>query len=230
MKVRILTVALVLLALASALILKNSWNTWAELDRVQMALNVANGEVGYYRDAYGREHLRADAAVIDRRNADRFLRGIIDSQAKALHIKPKQIVQHTDIGVARSGYVQFTVDELDSIVMAAQRERNSHGAVKGDAVKFKNKYVYIPYADSIDLKINKYWKRNWFLGNKKWFVDVYSEDTAVKVYKYRNVAIADEYGPFAISLTGGVTVPNLRPVMVVGISYTPNFLRFKKRK
>ena len=198
----------------------------ATLAGLTRGLKLANDTATKYKDLYSSEHARIQVLKLNHDAAELLMKGTIDSQAKRLQVKPKQITEHSDVGVSKNGYIEFTMDELDSIIAKYKVEQNS----KLPGVKYRNKMVYIPYADSIDLKLNKFWKRSWFLGNKKWYVDVYSEDTAVKVYKFKNVAIADEYGPFAISLTGGVTVPNLKPVLVVGVSYTPNFLRFKKRR
>lgn len=232
MRNTIITILLILAALAVFLFLKRINNDAVTLTALRIELAASNDTAKRYRDMYGAEHIIREQNRLNHAAAEVLYKQTIADQAKRLGIRPKQLTEHTSVALTKSGTIEMTVEELDRLIAETQRKRVHDTTDTGSAL------VYIPYTADIDLKLNKFWKRNrflfWkhgtFLQAKKHYVDVYSEDQGVKIYDFQNVHIADEYGPFALSLTVGATLPNLKPVAVVGLSYTPKFLRFKKRK
>lgn len=107
--------------------------------------------------------------------------GLVDTVAMALNIKSKQVEELTRIISSlnvRDAKAHYVIDSL-----------------KRKTIQYKDDYVKIVYTpdtlDTIagkfdfrydaDLRITQYYKRNWFLGAKKSYIDIWSYDNRVKI-------------------------------------------------
>lgn len=226
MKKATITILLLLAALAVFLVVRKFNSTSITLHNLQAALQAEKSTAARYKDQYGAEHAMLLETQVDERTARIRYDSLIKATAKRVGVKPKQIAGVASLTASKQYAVPFNIDSF----LATLPKRKP-----GDT---SPRIVYLPVNCSIDINYAKYWQRSrflfWsngtFLQNKKWFVDVYGNDADTRIDYFKQLHIADEYGPFALSFTVGVSVPNLKPVAVVGLSYTPKFLRFKKRK
>lgn len=217
MKKLYLIIIAVILASGAFLYVKfANTNRVAILD-LQRALSTEKQTAKKYKDQYGVEH----AMLLQSRYSEKAgwikYDSLLTAVAKRTGTKPNNITEVTAFEATKEGVREFDVDSFLATLPVPAIGDTTH------------RIAYIPIDCNIKLNYIKYWHRSWFLGNKKWFVDVYSDDKSVKINNLKSIHIADEYSPFALSVTAGVTIPNFRPVAVIGLSYTPNFLRFKKR-
>lgn len=107
--------------------------------------------------------------------------GLIDTVAMALKIKTKQVEELLRVNSTLSIRNAKAFYQIDSL--------------KRRTIQYRDKYVSIAYTpDTIDtvagsfdfkynadLKIAQYYKRNWFLGAKKSYIDVWSQDSRVRI-------------------------------------------------
>lgn len=178
------------------------------------------GEKGtskYYKDQYGITHNVLQVTNENFRVTKLVNDSLIRSVASRSGVKPKHVGDISSFTATKEGYRTFDVDSFLATLPKRSPDDTSH------------RIVSIPTDCNIDIKYNKYWHRSWFLGHKKWFVDVYSDDKSVKITNLKALHISDEYSLISIGVTVGISVPNWQPTLVVGLCYTPNFLRFKRR-
>lgn len=224
---KMLPVAVAILAIVFLFLAVKRFNsTSVTLHNLQAALQAEKSTAARYKDQYGAEHAMLLETQVDARTSRIRYDSLIKATAKRVGVKPKQIAGVASFTATKTYGIPFNVDSF--LKTLPKRE-------PGDTTP---RLIYLPANCSIDINYAKYWHRSrflfWkngtFLQNKKWYVDVYGNDAETKIDYFKQLHIADEYSPFALSLTVGVSVPNLNPVAVVGLSYTPKFLRFKKRK
>lgn len=136
-------------------------------------------------DQFGSEHVTISAAEniypssIFKQPA--VSTGLLDTVAMALKIKTKQVEELTRINSTlnvKNARAYYSIDSL-----------------KRRTIQYRDKYVSIAYTpdttDTIagtfdfkyaaDIKIAQYYKRNWFLGAKKSYIDVWSQDNRVTI-------------------------------------------------
>jgi hypothetical protein len=172
-----------------------------------------------YKDKYGDLHQVYEETKISYSTAMAVMGDSIKHLADRDKIKPKQLTGHIGIGVEKKGIIAIN---CDSVVKAQSKLR-----LPGDTTE---NITYVPYREDIHLNIDKYWKRKWFAGHKHNYQDIWSEDNGVKVYSVQQYDLGYEYSPFSLAITAGMSIEqNPRGVLVVGIAYSPKFLRFKKR-
>ena len=218
------TVVVLALLIIAFFFAKEYVNRGVAISQLSTSLRFTTDSAKKFKDLYGITHNILEATTINSRVAAQLKDSTIADQARRLKIKPNQITSHLSFNASKEGYVKINVD---SLVKAIKKDK-----LPGDTT---HDYAYIPYREDIDLKINQYWKRKWFAGNKKKYIDIYSLDNNVEVYNFKQMYVGDEYGPFAVSFFAGFGLVNMRPVEFggvagIGLSYTPNFMRFKKRK
>lgn len=226
MKKVIIPAAVIAIILIAFFAVKWANNNAVTLSNLQTALQAERSTAARYKDQYGAEHAMLLETQVDARTARIRYDSLIKATAKRVGVKPKQIAGVASLTASKQYTVPFNIDSFLKTLPKRQ---------PGDT---SPRIVYLPVNCSIDINYAKYWQRSrflfWsngtFLQNKKWFVDVYGNDADTRIDYFKQLHIADEYGPFALSFTVGVSIPNLKPVAVVGLSYTPKFLRFKKRK
>lgn len=178
-------------------------------------------------DKYGITHNILEVQNLNHNASNVLKDSTINSLAERVKVKPKQITKYVPFKVTKDGVIEFTVEQLDSLIAKTQKE-------KGDT----NAIISIPFETSISVNYLEYWNRPrflfWkngiFLQNKRNYVDIFSTEDSVKTDIYKAISIGDKYSSFGGSVTVGFTIPNAKPVLVVGLSWQPNFFRFKRKK
>lgn len=112
----------------------------------------------HYKDKYGKEHAVAERILVEKYTLQNELKWL----SKELGIKPKQIKGTTKI-----------VNEIDTFFSI-------------DSF-YSDRYITIVKTDSTvklkltdTLQVTDYWKRKWFLGSRKYYVDIKNSNPYVK--------------------------------------------------
>lgn len=112
----------------------------------------------HYKDKYGKEHAVAERILVEKYALQNELKWL----SKELGIKPKQIKGTTKI-----------VNEIDTFFSI-------------DSF-YSDRYITIVKTDSTvklkltdTLQVTDYWKRKWFLGSRKYYVDIKNSNPYVK--------------------------------------------------
>jgi len=116
--------------------------------------------VTHYKDKYGNEHAVASKIITEKE----YLQDDIKSLSNQLELKEKQIRSYSRI---------VNNAEAKIILDTSYQYRDSF-----IYLSLKNDTLFIQIKDTI--QIVDYWKRTWFLGRKKYFVDVKNSNPMFK--------------------------------------------------
>lgn len=151
------------------------------VQRIQTEANIIARQV----DKFGSEHVTISAAEniypVSALNQPAISTGLLDTVALALKIKTKQVEELTRV--------------VSTISVQKAKAFYTIDSLKRRTIQYRDRYVSIAYTpdtvDSVagtfdfrydaDLKIAQYYKRNWFLGAKKSYIDIWSQDGRVKI-------------------------------------------------
>lgn len=134
------------------------------IDTTRSLLDKNIDSVKYYKDIYGKEHAKNEKLILDKE----YLSEELSQVSSELDIKKKQIQSITSITSTSKGNViihDTATEYRDSFIYIAK---------KGDTIYFELKDT---------LQIVDYWKRTWFLGKKKYYVDVSSTNPYMTINK-----------------------------------------------
>lgn len=158
-------------------------------------------------DKNGLSHVTLEAAKnvvpFNSINKVAISQGIMDTTALALGILKKQI---EDLKVINS---TLKADNLRAYEVA-----NANGS---KAYSYKDKFIDLTYTPPVakldsndfgkfdftynaDLNIIQYWKRSWFLGAKKSYIDIYSNDPRTTVNGVKQLTIKQEQPTFGLRI------------------------------
>jgi hypothetical protein len=126
--------------------------------------------------------------------------GILDTTAMAIGILKKQV---KDLTVINSTLLAENI-QVKKII-------NSDNSI---SYNYSDKWVNLKFTPSIDttsegrfdfsynadLNIVQYWKRNWFLGAKKSYIDIYSNDQRTKINNVKRLVVEQESPMFGLRL------------------------------
>lgn len=104
--------------------------------------------------------------------------------------------------------------------------------------EYQDKWLSLSYsADSsrlnlsydVSLNIAKYWKRNWFIAPKRYFVDLYSDDSRIKINSVKRYTLSEQSPKrLGVGLSAGYSfIPLLnrwQPTIGIGLNY--NLIEF----
>lgn len=164
---------------------------------IETVADLGKDSTWYWKDAYNKEHARAESKVAEAI----FLRNDLKHLSNELKIKEKQIRSFKKANTTTEGTVVIKSDTFykDNYVYIDR---------KGDTIFFSIKDTF---------QIVDYWKRTWFLGKKKYYVDISSSNPYTKVnsivareIKIKNPKIligpSIQYNPFNNRTTPGVSI------------------------
>lgn len=157
-----------------------SWiSTCNKRNQALKDLAAAKQEVKYWKDESGNAHATIKKVMYEKEQ----MKSEVDSIAKVLKIKPKKIIQ----------YVQATA-KIDTIIKPEYTTVVIKDTIKiGDTTRVDSTIGYkLDYRDSVflsikgvvpskeglqvkaqaTLSVTDYWKRKWFLGKKKYYFDI----------------------------------------------------------
>lgn len=144
----------------------------------------------FYKDLYGSEHaqrliMEGSQKVMFALNKDKF-----DSVCKRLNLKERQLKDMANVVAQSNGSFAAPITS-DTITI--------HDSIPGLAVgwigkrfTWSNRYmsekgfidsakIIIQYSMTLPITITTYWKRKWFLGKKRYYIDGFSEDNHVNI-------------------------------------------------
>lgn len=146
----------------------------------------------------------------------------LDSLSKLLKIKDKQLKSFTDL------QWNFTLEDkwkIDTIYIDS--------SFKYTQFQWQDKWIFIKgdigNTDSFSIKgidsisISNYWKRKWFLGNKKHYIDISNSNPHISYSNLRSIELVDRKQKSRLSIGPyiGVGYNNLklnRPTFSIGLS------------
>lgn len=118
----------------------------------------------HYKDLYGKEHAYAEKLIVNKL----YLENELKQVSKELKIKPKQIKSIT--GVTTDG--KFKTVIRDTV----------YSFKDNDVYIYRNKDTFgFELKDS--LIITDYWKRRWFLGRKRYYIDISNTNQYIRIKK-----------------------------------------------
>ena len=192
----------------------NPVRTYWEKKKVAHAAVVAVNQVGeikghmndtavHYRDMYNREHaekllIQGNAAQIEL-----FYKQREDSLAKVLKIARRQIQGMYGARTVVSGSFTTAVDEIPTFKV--DEAGNGGSPVVTDITSIRHfeyqdsflmeegwvsdSSAMVNYRVLVPVTITSYWKRSWWLGRKKYYVDGYSDNPNVRISGLEGVQI-----------------------------------------
>lgn len=139
----------------------------------------------YWRDQYGREHVRRSIVQAERDMVRALYPTLLDSMARLLKVRPKQI--RTIAGVSGKAtdtvkvptYIPYADTTAGSELNRCFTYRDDYTALQG-CVDTGGEATMI-YSIEVPVTLTTFYKRRWFLGRKRWYVDGSSANPAVSL-------------------------------------------------
>lgn len=160
----------------------------------------------FYKDKYGREHAVTEKLLIESGLKTQEL----DKISKELDVARNKIKGLTKVKVVVDTFVVLKNDSF-------YRDREMLLVKQGDT-------VFIKLEDSIT--IAEYWKRSWFLGKKRLYVDAYNTNKFIKLKKIEALEIKLKDPKFILGPSMTYDPINNRFTLGVSIIYYPFTLKF----
>lgn len=190
----------------------------------QRTVNQATRIINSYVDSSQRKHavIAADENILPpnwTKNGIAISGGLVDTVAQALNIAKNKLQQITQIATttqAENLQAKRTIDSLKRLVYS-----------------YRDKYVQMTYrpalpgADSADngqfdfkyndsLNVVQYWKKKWFLGAKKSYIDIYSNDPRTTVNGVKRLVVEQRSPVFGLRVQGVSSYSFSRKLLNVG--------------
>lgn len=210
-----LMVALILIAVGSIIAAlhfkRKSESVVALPDQVKKQVQAEATIIARKVDKEGLQHVTIketeNIIPIDRKDRIAISQGVMDTTAKAL---------------ARVGILEKQLQSLTIINSTLTAENLKAKQIIKDgrvAYGYKDKYVNLEYtppsttdtldkgkfdfAYNADLNIVQYWKRNWFLGAKHSYIDIYSNDPRTTVNGVKRLKFEQKQPIFGLRIQAG---------------------------
>lgn len=142
----------------------------------------------YWRDLWHTEHATRQVIEGDREALHLFYGAKMDSLTKRLKLKQKQLQDMSEVLLQAQGQVVT--------VPVPEIRRDTVNGIEyiyhGQAFSWRDEYMTMDgYVDSaiakvnysivVPMHVNRYWKRRWFLGKKRHYIDAYCDNPNVKI-------------------------------------------------
>lgn len=178
-----------------AIVLLSGWvfqvKTCNDAERFRQAQTVvkATGDsVRYWKDLWSKEHATRQMIEGDRETLHLVYGRKMDSLAKRLHLKQKQLQDMTEVLLRAEGQIK-TVPVPD---IRRDTVNGIEYVYQGQSFTWQDGYMSMTgYVDSaiakvnysidVELNVTKYWKRKWFLGRKRRYIDAYCDNPNVQI-------------------------------------------------
>lgn len=196
-----------------------------QLSSLSNQINEANYQSKIWKDKYGKEHITVQQISLLKEDIKRKF----DSVGRLLKIKPKQIITVTE------GQTQFvfqkelridTVWSGDSILSKILEFEDNYIKVKAS---FFEEDGNIEVSGSDTLKYVEYWKRRWFLGEKRYYIDLTNKSPYIKFTGLKSYTLNKAKPKFLIAPSVGLGyLINGKVLPYIGVSgvYYPISLKF----
>ncbi|OOQ57135.1 hypothetical protein [Mucilaginibacter pedocola] len=197
-------------------------------------VNQAATIINHYLDTNSRQHtvIAADENKLPAKwykNGTAISGGLVDTVTKALNIAKKQLIEITRIaGTVRAEKLKAErkYDSLQRITYFYKDkylQLSFRPALKNSDTTDNGEFSF-RYNDSIN--IVKYWKRKWFLGAKKNYIDIFSNDARTTINGVDRLIVEQHKPDLEISLQMTGNYAPYRHLFYFGPGVQLNFDRF----
>lgn len=151
-------------------------------DIKQTAIQLTDSSV-YWRDMYSREHTVRKVVQADRDLVRQLYPKLLDSVARVLRVRPRQVKSVAGVIASVRDTILFPFPIHDTLT-AQQGDvcfsyRDDWMGVQGCADS--SGYVQLIYSVDVPVSLATYYRRKWFLGRKRWYVDGSSDNPNVRL-------------------------------------------------
>lgn len=192
----ILIVALIFLT-GGAMIVKKC-GAQKEKKQVTQIAQIKKDSTEHYRDLWNTEHakrlvIQGDAKTLNVFYADKF-----DSICKRLRIKEKQLKDISEVVAQSKGTFvtplqSYTVTPTDTPtglpIGWTGKTFNWQDSFLHETGFIDSSNIYVTYSMNLPITITNYWKRRWFLGKKRYYIDGYSDNPNVTIQGLTGIKI-----------------------------------------
>lgn len=145
---------------------------------------------GYWRDQYNREHATRLEVQADRDVVKALYPGLLDSIARLLKVRPKQIKS-----------VAGAVGVVHDTITVPAWYRDSVGGDSTRCFAYVDNWtlvtgcvdtagmVQLEYTIDVPVTVTTYWRRRWWLGRKRYYVDGVSNNPKVKLEGLNKITV-----------------------------------------
>lgn len=212
----------------------------SEVKDLQNTVLNLNQTINVYKDAQGRTHAELLQVQVDKATAEAALQGKIDSLAKEINVKPKQIQSVITVGTQTTGTItspltpvvptptpgQITVPIAPQDSIYAVNYKDAWMDFNG---KIAQGQLTATYKTRDSLNIVGYWKSKGFLGlgGKDYHLNIYSFNPNTVITSATNFSIkSPDNKRFGIGPSVAATWQDgkFKPVIGIGVQY--NLIRF----
>lgn len=143
--------------------------------------------VKHYRDLWGADH----AVVVQQQGDMKALRAFyakqLDSVKYRAHLKDKQLQDVYDLLAKAEGKVITVVHAIHDTIPGTDTPFTGQYFTWKDGNMHMSGYVdsnkaTVFYSMDLRLGVTTYWKRRWFLGKKRYYVDAFSPNKNIHIY------------------------------------------------
>lgn len=185
-----MALAIIAAVVAFAIIFKKCNNNAKTVNTVRQIARIDTTEVRRYKDLYGVEHARNELIIATNRDMQLMYGSQIDSLTKQLRIRARQlqsmaIIQYRDTGSIITNTV-VVHDTLTGKYVYSFNYSDSTVSVWGEVDSASAHVQYQVYAQ---LNIATFWKRRWFLGRKKYYIDATSPNENIHITNLKGYKI-----------------------------------------
>lgn len=202
-----------------------------------IVIDAPQSDVKYWKDKNDELHATVEAVKLEKKQ----LKHEVDSITNLIKIKQRQITGFSKT----SNEIVVSVQPHITDTFFVQKE------CKGDSVKVAEGYsfawkdewmdisgkigtgndsIYIAGTDTISK--TEYWKRSWFLGAKKNYIDIHNSNKHIKTKGYSGVQFIGRNKPYSVGIGVQVGYPVNQPIdfkkptVSVGIAIQKTLFRF----
>lgn len=152
----------------------------------------------YYKDLYGSEHAQNLQIIGNRKDLELFYNKRIDSLCKRIGIKQKQLKDMARVMAQVHGH--FTAPLIPAAIHDTIPFPGDPAPWEGSRFEWQDSFLTVNgyvndtevrafYSMEMPVSITTYWKRRWFLGKKRYYIDGFSPNNNVHLTGLSGVKI-----------------------------------------
>lgn len=175
--------------------------------KTQKTVSQAATIINRYIDTSGRNHvvISADSNRLTTnwyKDGTAISGGLVDTVARALNIAKKQLQEITQIANTTQADKLKALKKYDSLQRITYFYKDKYlqlayrPALPGDTID--NGQFDFKYNDS--LNVVQYWKKKWFMGAKKSYIDIFSNDPRTTINGVKRLVVQQEEPSFGLRI------------------------------
>lgn len=172
------TVMLIVVSLYALFMTKTCMHERSENKNLIEAIKLESQKVTYWKDATGKEHAKVTQIQLSHEQMNALHKGRLDSMAKLLGIKQKQITQLITIGTSTKGKINSPIDttfDEELVITPSPNDSTKHDTV----IKRVPTYLIKPYND-------KWLTFEGFMRKGMFYADYTLRDSLTLITSYKN--------------------------------------------